>query len=927
MSSIRDIYDAANALPLGERQAWLMRHCPDESMRARVAAMLDISAQSATGEPSLEALLEALSDDEPLIALPGGGRIGPFELTGVLGHGGFSTVYRGRRELEGAVQEVAVKLLHHSLHAPDAQRRFRREQRVLAQLQHPNIARLIEGGVTGAGLPYIALELVEGERIDLYACRHQLGLRARLELFLVVCAAVEAAHRALIVHRDLKPANVLVTGEGHVKLLDFGIAKLLEDVDGDDVTRTGHQAFTPAYAAPEQRAGAPVSTATDVYALGVLLGELLSGQRLGADTGSDPDACISGDEPPGTLPESAPVMRRHLRGDLGAILRKALAAEPEQRYATASGLADDVQRVLQGHPVSARRATRWYRTQRFVQRHRGGVAMALAFVLALSAALAAALWQADVARAEARRADAQAQQARIVRDLLLGMFEGARASLPRDLRPQPEQLLDQARRQLDRETELAPEARIELERAFADVSLSLSALSESERALAEAESLARLYGLPAQLDAIRIARADVWQRQGRDQEALQLLAPLVPELRQRDDPLLGRTLAVMAAAYRVTGEPQQTLELMREAVELATRRYGHGSIEALAAGLDWGTALAAMQRYREAEEALVSRLDQWRQQGSPTDDRYLRGLSSLGVARHGLGKLDDAERHFRELLQARREIYPEQHPVIATSLRNLANLLGRGGEPERARELLEEALEIQRSAFGGQHREIALTYADLGVLASRQRRFDEAGQYFHAALEQCEVLALRDDVCARTRNNLGQSLYRQGRLDEAELHMREALAERRALFGDVHPTVAYSLATLGNVATARNDGPSAIDYSQEALHILEVLGQAEGEDAATIRQGLAMALRKSGEVETALVEIERAIKDWRRLAPGGHQLLLSMLIEYAQIARAMRDEASVRRILQEIQALEVPEDQLTESQRAILANLALPSDA
>lgn len=926
--SIRDLYEAASELPPAERRAWLFEHCSDESMRARVLAMLEISGTPSTGEGlSLEELIEALSDEEPLVTLPSGGRIGPFELTGVLGQGGFSTVYRGRREVEGVVQEVAIKLLHHSVFSANAQRQFRREQRALAQLHHPNIARLIEGGVTEAGLPYIALELVEGDRIDAYVSERRLGLRARLDLFLVVCAAVEAAHRALIVHRDLKPANVLVTKEGHVKLLDFGIAKLLEEVDGDDVTRTGHHAFTPAYAAPEQRAGAAVTTATDVYALGVLLGELLSGQRLDSDTGSNPESCITGNEPEGVLPEPASAMRRHLRGDLGAILRKALASDPEQRYTSAAGLADDVRRMLNGRPVSARRATRWYRTQRFVQRHRGGVAMAVVLLLALAGAFAAVTWQAKIARANAERADAQARQARIVRDLLLGMFEGARASLPRDLRPQPEQLLGQARRQLDqldKELGLDPEARIELERTFADVSLSLFALPESERALDVAEELARKHDLTAQLEAIRVAKADILQRQGNAREALQQLAQLVPELRRRDDPLLERGLSVMAEAYRMTGAPQQALELIQETVELATRKHGENSIEALAAGLDWGTALVAVQRFQEAEEVLVPRLDRWRMRESTADDRYLRGLSSLAVARHELGKLEDAELRFRELLQARREIYPERHSVIATSLRNLANVLGQRERTEEAVTLLEEALEIQRSIYGERHREIAFTQTDLGLVATRNRKFKEADQYYRQALEQCQALSLREEVCTRARNNLGQNLYRQGRLEEAERHMREALTERRALFGDKHVSVAYSLATLSNVAIARGDAGSAIGYSREALRILEELGQVESANAATIRQGLAMALRKNGEFDAALMEIDRAIKDWRRLAPEGRQRLLSMMIEYAQIARAMGDEVVVHQTLQEIGALDVPEEQLTETQRTILAELAMP---
>src|SRR5262249_37535171 len=210
-----------------------------------------------------------------------------------------STVFRAAREHAGVRQIVALKLLRRGLYSDEAKRQFRRERQALAQLHHPDIAQLIEGGITETGLAFIALELVEGAPITEHARTLELDLPMRLRLFLRVCRAVEAAHRALIVHRDLKPSNVLVTRDGHVKLLDFGIAKLL---DADDETQTRLPAFTPAYAAPEQRAGAPVTTATDVYALGVLLGELVTGQRLNDGSGRTPSGHITANTEPPVLP-------------------------------------------------------------------------------------------------------------------------------------------------------------------------------------------------------------------------------------------------------------------------------------------------------------------------------------------------------------------------------------------------------------------------------------------------------------------------------------------------------------------------------------------------------------------------------------------------------------------------------------------------
>src|SRR5258706_10107688 len=402
--TLRSLFDQASELEGAARAQFLATHCRDAAQRAALERLLAADAEPAEGilARGPAELAQALGDGAmaPPAFVPGQ-RIGQWELLALLGEGGSSSVFRAVRESEGVRQEAALKLLRRGVYTLDAQRQFRRERQALAQLRNPGIARLIEGGITETGLAYIAIELVEGLPITEHARQGVLDLRARLKLFLAVCRAVEAAHRALIVHRDLKPSNVLVSGEHQVKLLDFGIAKLL---DAEDETRTEHPAFTPAYAAPEQRSGDPITTATDVYALGILLGELVTGQRLGDGSGRTPSSRISGDSDPGSLPEPAPALRRALRGDLDNIVLKAIESDPEQRYASATAFADDIERFLDGRPVGAHPPSRWYRTAKFVQRHRGGVALTALFTISVLASLGLALWQANVARREAARA-------------------------------------------------------------------------------------------------------------------------------------------------------------------------------------------------------------------------------------------------------------------------------------------------------------------------------------------------------------------------------------------------------------------------------------------------------------------------------------------------------------------------------------------
>ncbi|MEO6689494.1 MAG: serine/threonine-protein kinase, partial [Dokdonella sp.] len=441
-TDLRDLFEAALALAPTARAEFLQLQCPDAALRARVESMLraDAAEDDSLSSGRVDHLARAIGDapPSPSPSLPTGSRIGPFEIVRVIGEGGSSTVFEARRDVEGASQRVALKLLRQNLLSPEARRRFGREQRVLIRLQHPNIARMIEGGLTPEGLAYIALELVDGVPLTDFARANALGTPDCLKMFATVCRAVDAAHRALIVHRDIKPSNVLVTAEGEVKLLDFGIAKLLADETGPDATVL--QAFTPAYAAPEQVDGGAITTATDVYALGVVLGELLTGERRhDRDTRPNPSTTARASGAGQALRT-----RRRLHGDLDAVVTMATETDPARRYASAGAFADEIGRVLEGRPVHARPQTRWYRTRRFVARHRGGVAVSMAFLVALVAALAFALWQARVAHEEAARANRQTQHAENVRDFLVSVFDAAQADVPRDRRPTVEQLVDDA---------------------------------------------------------------------------------------------------------------------------------------------------------------------------------------------------------------------------------------------------------------------------------------------------------------------------------------------------------------------------------------------------------------------------------------------------------------------------------------------------
>lgn len=432
---VRALFDAALEHPADERVALVTAGSDgDEILLREVLDLLAAheSTDTLLDAPALQTLAEAAEVPEASMT---GGRIGPYVLEDEIGRGGMGVVYRARR-IEGEFdQVVAVKILPLSYARGAVMNRFRAERQILARLDHPNIARLLDGGTTLEGLPYFVMEFVEGRRIDRYADEERLTVEQRLSLFLTVCSAVQSAHQSLVVHRDLKPSNILVTAEGTPKLLDFGIAKVLDPLSTAEaeLTMTALRPMTPDYASPEQIRGEPVTTASDVYSLGVILYELLAGRRpyrLSGQSASQVERTLERRVPgrpslAGTSPRdrdgpdtvelafrrgtSPDRLRRRLSGDLDNIALKALSREPERRYGSAERLAEDIRMHLDGRPVSARAPTFGYLFGKFARRHWPSVLSGVLMLVSMAAGFGAARWQAgQTATAEAvaeRRAD------------------------------------------------------------------------------------------------------------------------------------------------------------------------------------------------------------------------------------------------------------------------------------------------------------------------------------------------------------------------------------------------------------------------------------------------------------------------------------------------------------------------------------------
>jgi len=439
---VSELFGAALDRPAEDREAFLRASCGgDDELRREVESL--VAAQERAGgflsSPALVDVQPTTSSVPPGLE---GRHIGPYRVVGLVGQGGMGAVYRAVRDDDVFQKTVALKLVHAGA-GPEARRRFSAERKILARLQHPNIAAILDGGTSAEGQPYLVMEYVEGERIDAYCASHGLGVRQRLSLFVTICRAVGYAHQNLVVHRDLKPANVLVGGDGQPKLLDFGIAKLLAP-DADGVaprTATQFPMMTPAYASPEQLRGQAVTTTSDVYSLGVVLYELVTGERPYRVASESPERTIDAvcrTEP--QLPSAAaravagtgrpPIPPGELVGDLDTIILQALRKEPERRYPSAFGLAEDVQRHLDGRPVRARGDGVGYRLGKFVGRHRLAVASAALLLVTLVGGFATTLWQWRRAEANRLRAERRFTELHELARSFLFDFHDAIANLP-----------------------------------------------------------------------------------------------------------------------------------------------------------------------------------------------------------------------------------------------------------------------------------------------------------------------------------------------------------------------------------------------------------------------------------------------------------------------------------------------------------------
>jgi serine/threonine protein kinase/tetratricopeptide (TPR) repeat protein len=818
--------DRALDMPEAARDEWLAALREQEP---GVAADLDLLLHERRTVLE-EGFLEDISFEPPEEMSLVGHLVGAYRLIAPIGQGGMGSVWLGERADGRFEGRAAIKLLNLSLMGASPSRgeeRFKREGSLLARLNHPNIARLIDAGVTASGQPYLVLEHVDGRPIDTYCDDHALGVDARIRLFLDVLGAVAHAHANLVVHRDVKPSNVLVSADGRVKLLDFGIAKLLQSDEWGVLTRDGGGALTPEFAAPEQVTGREVTTATDVYSLGVLLYLLLGGQHpAGSGCRSPADlvkAIVDTDPPrlsdavadltprfahrrglagvrdetadPGepdapewltsnaarraTTPER---LRRLLRGDLDTIVSTTLKKSAAERYSSVTALSDDLRRYLAHQPISARPDTFAYRMTKFVRRHAGAVTATAGMVV-----LIACLVTFNAARltAERDRAHIEAQKSAKVSELLTELLTGAD---PFRDRPEPT-----VRDVLD-----AGAARVQRELA-------------SE---------------PAILAEMLTAIGRVYQRLQLPDKARPLLEQALAtgrSVRGPEHPRVAQTVNDLGVLKRMNGEAPASVAMLEEALAMRRRLLG-----------------------AKHKDVAVT-------------------LSELGRSYGSLGDRDRAESLAREALAMRRELLGEDHRETATSLGDLGLLLWQRADLAGAEPLLRQSFEISRRALGAAHPNVGTAQANLGLVIADRGQYAAAEALFREALAvRSKALGPKNPDLAVTLNNLAYPLREQGKFDEAVAALDEALALTVPFKGDDSPPVAHYRANLGRVYLAKGDAVTAEPLFRRSLAArLHAYGDNDWRVGMS-RSLLGAALTSLGrheEAEQELLAARRLLKD------------------------------------------------------------------
>jgi serine/threonine-protein kinase len=757
--------------------------------------------------------------------------VGPYQLQRPLGQGGMGTVFLAARADQEYERQVAVKFVAPGVATDSLLARFRVERQILAQLEHPHIARLFDGGVAEGKGPYLVMEYVQGTPIDQYCRTHALSIRRRVELFLDVCGAIAYAHSRLVVHRDIKPSNILVTEEGVAKLLDFGIARLLrtDDAEAPALTRPAERLMTLEYASPEQVRGEPVTTASDIYTLGTVLYELLTGRRPFDTTGVDfltAQLRICETEP--ARPSSVVTLessqeRRDLKDDLDNVILMAVRKKPEERYASVAQLMEDLRRYLGGFPVHASRDSARYRAVKFMRRHRLAVASAGVFVLVvIGFAVAMGVLAARVTR---ERNTAVLERARALQEraFLTSLFNGSDPFVAKGRTVTAKDLLDLGAQRINHDLKTQPSVRASLLETMAVAYQHLGLQKEAAHLFEQEIQAEEEVEGPNSARAARVLRelADVEREKSQlplAEQHLRRALAIQEKVLKPDSDELAETCNNLALVLQTEGDLPQAERYLRRAIPIA-EKYPALAADTLVMKSNLGSVLGEEARYPEAEQLLRQVLN--KRVALLGDDHPQVALSRMRLAHLLLlkGAYTEAEQLDRESLKGFRKVYPKDHLRVLVEQANLASTLRHLGRLEEAGTLFLQTIRTGEARYQN-HIDAARWTASYASLLTEEGRFSEAGPLFRKAIATCH--AQLGTGSSREAEMLQQYAVLQtasGQWDGAETSLQTALGILTKRLGPGHPEVAWTNYLLAELRVAEKRMAEALPLFQQAMAI------------------------------------------------------------------------------------------------------------
>ncbi len=838
---IQTLFEKALELNPTERKDYLKIECgEDEELYKEVISLLKADEEEHTIFSGSAADYIAI-DDSTL----DGKIFGNYRAVKQIGTGGMGSVYLAER-IDGVFeQKVALKIVKPGMNSEEIISRFEGERQILARLQHPNIARLLDGGISDLGLPYFTMEYVEGKPITEYSDEKKLTIEERLDLFKKVCEAVLYAHQNLVIHRDIKPSNILVQEDGIVKLLDFGIAKVFEeDEDQQNLTRTGMRVMTPEYASPEQVKGEHISTATDIYSLGLILYQLLSGSspyELKSTSALEMERVICLTEPqkpssmvtkthdpengknvsPGIISINRSIsiakLKKKIAGDLDNICLMAIRKEPERRYSSIAQLIEDINNYLSGNPVIARSSTASYRIKKFVQRHKAGVVITAAAVIII--ALVTTFYTIQLA-SERDKAKLEAEKSKKVSEFLAGIFKVSDPEQSKGETITARELLDAGVKRIESELAGQPQVLANMLDVTGNVYKNLGLYKKAY------PQLQRSYKLNDSLSG--------------------------------NSPETAQSLNDFANLNFEMGNYKEAVEKFNKALNIRNNIFGNNSLESAESMNDLAMVLRENGKYDEAEKLLNNSLAIRKKHTSGRGREVAQSLNNLGLVKQDKGEYKEAKKLLEESLAMKEKLFGKVHPSITQTLGSLASLLQKMGKFTDASKLLNQTLEIDKKLYGDVHPEISTDLYNIASNTALLGDLDASADMYKEVLElDKKLLGDNHPYIALDINNLAGIYSDKGEYEKAEKLYKQSLELNKKIYGKEHPEVATSLSNLGVLYERWGKNSLAEPLLKSALDMrVKMLGEDHPDVITSINIYASLLLSEK--------KYEEAIKEYRK---------------------------------------------------------------